>query len=249
MLAKQMKLPDHLMVHLEANSLIAPIAPSSCQSGGLNSLASQEVNDYKQPQSYQLALFLHDPKERVIVAIGMWYPQMRLDHNKPMSSENVRVSVDKYEQQYRDVLVPVPSSKIKKLHQAHGSFVQWPKELVDLSTNEVIRNENTANKNEVVGAQRKEVANGATIKKVVTGGSQSKKIVSGQDTRGSFTNPKKAFGLDKEFQHLERRCPGISRRRLLRCFVSTSLSNGSLGSCRQYVFGFMCPAVSESGRS
>ncbi|WCJ29353.1 hypothetical protein M5689_010994 [Euphorbia peplus] len=127
LLAKQMKLPDHLMVHFEVNSLIAP---SSCQSGGLNSLASQE------PQSCQLALFLNDPKERVIVGTGMWYPQMRLDHNKPMSSENMRVSVDKYEQQYRDVLVPIPSSRIKKLHQAHGSFVQWPKELVDLSTNE-----------------------------------------------------------------------------------------------------------------
>ncbi|WCJ38152.1 hypothetical protein M5689_019227 [Euphorbia peplus] len=146
-LAKQAGLPNQMVV--ETISMIAPQVPRSCQSRVANSLPTLEVND-KEPRSCRLALFMYDPKERVIVAEGMCYPQMRVDHNKSIPPENVRVSVDHYEEQYEHVPVPVPSNRIRKLYQAHGSFVQWPKELVDFSTDEEIPKEQSHKRNDEV---------------------------------------------------------------------------------------------------
>ncbi|XP_056695643.1 uncharacterized protein [Spinacia oleracea] len=46
--------------------------------------------------------------------------------------DNVKVSVGEFEPAYKEPSVPVPSQYIKKLGQAHGTFTQWPKNLVSL---------------------------------------------------------------------------------------------------------------------
>ena len=49
-----------------------------------------------------------------------------------MCSECVRVSVDYCYPNYTRVDVPFPTQWIKTIGQAHGTFVQWPKDQVIL---------------------------------------------------------------------------------------------------------------------
>ncbi|KAL6576735.1 hypothetical protein OROMI_011011 [Orobanche minor] len=184
-LVRQRGLKLTSQMEVETNSPITPHARSSCQSGGANSLSTQKVNG-KDPMSCQLAVFMNNQMERVIVAEGMWYPTMRIHHHKEIPAANVRVTVDRYEKKYKDVLIPVPSASLKKLSQVHGTFKGMSKE----ST-----------------TKRDKVVSGGLAKKVESSG--KRKVASGHDTVGSVTKPNNVFRYDEKFQHVSQICKSM----------------------------------------
>lgn len=91
---------------------------------------------YKEPVPCRLSLLKND-SEKVIVAEGTYHPELILDHHSNLLPDHVRVSVDDFFDEFKEFSVPVPSSVIKKLKHAHGTFTQWPKYLVSLMHDKV----------------------------------------------------------------------------------------------------------------
>ena len=75
-------------------------------------------------------------KGRVVVARGTVFPSNNergnMIHNNPVAPQNIKVSVDDVVPEYQLTPLPVPCSEHETIGNAEGSFVQWPKELVNL---------------------------------------------------------------------------------------------------------------------
>ena len=72
----------------------------------------------------------------MIAARGTIFPSCRqgdnLIHGKPISPQNVKVSVDDVVAKFQITPLPVPCDEHDTTGDAAGSFVQCPKDLVDL---------------------------------------------------------------------------------------------------------------------
>ena len=75
--------------------------------------------------------------KEIVVAEGTVHPKLSLDHHSNILPGHMKVSVDNYNYAYSDLPVPVPSKFIQILVHAHGTFTQWPKNLIRLTTSQV----------------------------------------------------------------------------------------------------------------
>ncbi|XP_021754760.1 uncharacterized protein LOC110720065 isoform X1 [Chenopodium quinoa] len=155
--------------------------PSSFQSVGDDPFAN-----IQEPDPCRLSLLKND-SEKVIVAEGTYHPELILDHHSNLLPDHVRVSVDDFFDEFKEFLVPVPSSVIKKLKHAHGTFTQWPKDLVSLMHDkEFISNKNNGNNKAAKENMQDKL----------------KVVESGHETKESNTNPKKVFLMDYALENL-----------------------------------------------
>lgn len=80
---------------------------------------------------------INSNSDKVIVARGTVYPKSTcigpiLVHGKELASDSVKVSVDDVIAEFQTVPLPTPSNELRRIGDAAGSFVQWPKHLVTL---------------------------------------------------------------------------------------------------------------------
>ncbi|XP_017218614.1 uncharacterized protein LOC108196049 isoform X3 [Daucus carota subsp. sativus] len=112
------------------------IVRSSCQSVG----GEDHISELMTPTLCRLCV-LDKVKGRVVVARGTVFPSNNergnMIHNNPVAPQNIRVSVDDVVPEYQLTPLPVPCSEHETIGNAEGSFVQWPKELVNLGQDPV----------------------------------------------------------------------------------------------------------------
>lgn len=78
---------------------------------------------------------INSESNKVIVARGTVYPKNTcggplLVHGEEVASDSVKVSVDDLVAEFQTVPLPIPSNELKRIGDAAGSFVQWPRHLV-----------------------------------------------------------------------------------------------------------------------
>nr|GEX20554.1 ulp1 protease family, C-terminal catalytic domain-containing protein [Tanacetum cinerariifolium] len=80
---------------------------------------------------------------KVLCAIGMVYPAKQV-HGKSVLQGHAKVHVDNVVADYKDYLLPVPTEKFSKIGETVLSFIQWPKNYIEL--NKASNSNQTGNK-------------------------------------------------------------------------------------------------------
>ena len=100
--------------------------PGTVSTKGSCATEEEEEEDTNTDISYRCKLFVGDPPR--LVAIGRVYATGSTIHTVPLGDDFARVVVE--EVRHADVEVPVPTSEVRFVGEALGTFIIWPTHLL-----------------------------------------------------------------------------------------------------------------------
>jgi len=106
--------------------VVLPTRGRASTKGSCAASDEEEEEETNTDTSYRCKLFVGDPPR--LGAIGRVFPTSSTLHTMPLGDDFARVVVEEVRQ--ADAEVPVPTSEVRLVEEALGTFIAWPTHLL-----------------------------------------------------------------------------------------------------------------------